>query len=1191
MASEMHSLKLPLKYQALELVQYPVVLVDGQYRLVHFNTAFASLLQEIDAVFPPKDLMEVFPDFLQGLFSAESGAKAAKFILIEELKQPATNKYYDLQVSQIDENFDHLELLSVSCIDVTSKRERLQPIKELSEHHLQMLNFTNTGVIIHKNGHIVYSNKRADLLAGLPEAESLKGKEIWPFVSDAFKAKVAERIKMIIDHHSPAEPLEEQFIKMDGTMLDVEVFAFPVNYNGEFAIKSIFTDITGRKNAEHQLVKSRQQYYNLVENLTDVIFQTDIDAKFIYLNASWKTLTGYEIADSLGKSCFDFLFHVHGNEAFLLKVKKLLLYGAQDIQHDLLLLLANKDQRFVEVSLKPIFDDNNQIIGINGIIRDIHDKKITDLEVKRIQRTIKHHQQILVSLTKEESIINGNFHQALEKIVKVTAETLNVSCVNVWAFNENYSVLNCLANYNNNEKKFVEGNALTIDQFPIYFKTLLRDRIIVADDAINDPSVNEFNELYNIPHQIYSMIDVAISKGEQIWGVICVESRGKYYKWSLEDQSFARSIADFISLAHKSSLLSQTQHELIKRENLYRTLIEQASDAVIMLDSDDRFVEVNDAMCKLSGYSRNELLTMSAADLVPKRFIGKIPGARINSKYKDGYFGERIFVNKHGEERIAEISARIFPDGRVQGIGRDITERKRQEQALKDSEARLELALKGADLGVWDFYITENKMVHNKRWAEMLGYYFENTIVNQQFWEKFIHPEDKEKAYSAFQAHLRGETPFYESTVRMLASNGEWRWILDKGKVTEWDKEGNPVRASGIHQDVTTIRDYQQQLIYQRKFLQEIINATPNLIYVRNANNEFVTVNTALTQFLGISAEELLNFNGNKQAPFIEIIKKITERDGEVFYTHKSVLIEEQSILHPVENITYWFKTIKIPLLNDDGGFTEVLSVSMNITEIKNKEQQLSHLNDQLENKVRDRTSMLESANKELETFNYSVSHDLRTPLRSIDIFAYFLDKNYSNQLDKDGLENVRQIRRSIIKMTSLIDNLLIFSKIGRSDQRYGMLDTRDIVDDVLTMFRDRDELLKFKIVISDLPELYGDYQMLRQAFMNLIGNAIKYTRMRKNPVIEIFGYTKNATTTIAIRDNGIGFSMDLKDKLFTAFKRLHSEEQYEGAGVGLAIVERIIKRHNGTVWAESKEDQGSTFYFTLPVKPETTAN
>lgn len=164
------------------------------------------------------------------------------------------------------------------------------------------------------------------------------------------------------------------------------------------------------------MVKSRQQYYNLVENLTDVIFQTDIDAKFIYLNASWKTLTGYEIADSLGKSCFDFLFHVHGNEAFLLKVKKLLLYGAQDIQHDLLLLLANKDQRFVEVSLKPIYDDNNQIVGINGIIRDIHDKKITDLEVKRIQRTIKHHQQILVSLTKEEFIINGNFNQALEKL-------------------------------------------------------------------------------------------------------------------------------------------------------------------------------------------------------------------------------------------------------------------------------------------------------------------------------------------------------------------------------------------------------------------------------------------------------------------------------------------------------------------------------------------------------------------------------------------------------------------------------------------------------------------------------------------------------------------------------------------------------------------------------------------------------
>jgi PAS domain S-box-containing protein len=1183
MSNEMFSVKLPAQYQGLEYIGMPVVLVDKQFNLLHFNSNFAELLRKSNAVFPARDLMEIFPDFYQQYVLSESVLLPGTPLIISGLRHFPTGLSFDLHLNQIEPHLDHLELISVTCVDVTSKHKQLQLIKESSEQHEQFLKYTNTCVIIHQNGKIVFANQRADKLAALPEGETLLGKSIIPFVTEAFKEKIAERIRLILDNKTVIDAIEDHFVQINGNRIDVEVFAFPVSFNGEFAIKTLFTDITDRKNAEQLLLESRQQYYTLVENLTDVVFQTDTNACFTYLNTSWDKLTGFSIFDTLGKPCFDYLHHPHNTEAFYLKVRKLLEYGAQDFQYELMLKSAAGEHRFVEVSLKPIYDAKKMITGINGIIRDIHNKKIADIEIKRIQKTIKRHQEILVSLTKEESIIKGDFNKAIAKIAEVTAQTLDISSVNVWAFNDDHTVLDCLVNYHSKTQRFVEGKPLSVEQFPTYFKTLLRDRIIVADDAINDPRTSEFNVLYNLPHEIYSMMDIAISKGETIWGVICVESRGKPYKWTLEDQSFARSIGDFIALAHKSSLLQHTQQELLKQENLYRILIEQARDAVIIIDANDRFVEVNNAMCQLSGYSREELLSMPVAAMVPKRFINKDGGTNIQAKYKNGYFGERIFLNKKGEERIAEISARIFPDGRIQGIGRDITERKLQEKALRDSEARLELALKGADLGIWDFYIPENKMVHNKRWGEMLGYHFENTVVNQQFRDKFIHPEDKDIAYAAFQAHLRGETPFYETTVRMLASNGEWRWIMDKGKVTEWDSAGNPIRATGIHQDITTIRNYEEQLINQRKFLQEIINATPNLIYVRNAHDEYVTVNNAFTDFLGCDINTL-NASNSVRKSFNQTLLKFVERDTEVFYTRKPVLIDEHIIIEPQTAKPMWFKTIKVPLINDRGDFSEVLSVSMNITELKSKEQQLSQLNDQLETKVKERTSLLESANKELETFNYSVSHDMRTPLRSIDIFAYFLDKNYSQFLDKDGLENIRQIRRSIIKMTALIDNLLIFSKIGRSSLKYDKIDTADLIEEVLNIFRDRDDISGYKIVINDLPELNGDYPMLKQAFVNLIGNAIKYSRNRKEPTLEFFATTNKGYITIGIRDNGVGFSMDLKDKLFTAFKRLHSDEQFEGTGVGLAIVERIIKRHNGTVWAESKENEGSTFYFNLPI-------
>lgn len=1174
------------KYQGLEFIKMPVVLVDSHFNILHFNKAFTDLLRDANTVFPPQHLKELFEGLPETANYIDNKPESEKPALIEEVRHLPTGKIFDLHLSQIDKNLDHLDGFTVTCIDVTDKIIRNRTNRELSEQHIQMLNQTNTGVIIHKNGLIVYANNRAGQLIGLHTDDTLVGKTIWPFVTEGFKSKVAERIKGIIEQNNPAPPIEEHLIKLDGSIIEVEVFAFPVSFEGEFGIKTIITDISDRKHAEKQLINSRQQYYNLVENLTDIVFQTDTEAKFIYLNGSWEKTTGYAMSETLGKFSFDYLHHPHDTDGFYLKVRKLLTYGAQDVQYDLMLRSINGNSRFVEVSLKPILNEHKEIVGINGIIRDIHDKKITDIEVSRIQKTLKKHQSVLVSLTQEESIIKGNFEEALKTIVQVTANTLDITCVNVWAFNEYHTELHCLMNYDNTSKQFIDGVPLTVDKFPVYFKTLLRDRIIVADDAVNDPRTSEFNEIYNVPQNIYSMMDIAISKGETIWGVICVENRTHFHKWTLEDQSFARSIGDFIALAHKSSMLNFTQNELIKRENLYRSLIEQATDAVIIIDAEDRFVEVNDAMCKLSGYSRQELLNMTAADLVPKRFIGKKPGVRINPKYKDNYFGERIFINKHGEERIAEISARIFPDGRVQGIGRDITERKKQEQALRDSEARLELALKGADLGIWDFYIQENKMVHNKRWAEMLGYYFENTIVNQQFWEKFIHPDDKDAALNSFQSHLRGETPFYESTVRMLASNGDWRWIMDKGKIMEWDKQGNPIRASGIHQDITTIKDYQQQLIHQRKFLQEIINATPNLIYVRNVNNEFVTVNNTFTDFLEVDNLTIINYNSENPKHYSEALAKLTERDSEVFFARKMVVIDEHMINHPKNGIPVWFQTIKLPLLNEAGEFSEVLSVSMDITEIKIKEQQLSHLNDQLENKVRDRTAMLEAANKELETFNYSVSHDLRTPLRSIDIFAYFLDKNYNTVLDKDGLENIRQIRRSIIKMSSLIDNLLIFSKIGRSELKNVEINTHELVEEIINGIKEGESITNFKIHFDDLPNLYGDYEMIKRAIVNLLGNAVKYSRFRKKPSVQLYGFTKDNLTTISIKDNGVGFSMDLKDKLFTAFKRLHSEEHFEGTGVGLAIVERIIKRHGGSITAESKEDVGSTFTFTLPVKP-----
>lgn len=1168
-------------FQGLDIIPLPTVLVDNRLNFLHYNKAFEKLILQANSVFPDADMDTIFPGFAE---IVTLPGDAQEQTILENFAQINTRKVYDFHVSQINRDLMHLEGFVVTCIDVTEKIARLRPIEELSQHHRQFLEHTKTGVIIHRNGLILYANAQANFLSGMQGLDTLIGKQIWPFISTNSMEKVVERINGIVNDNAPAAAIEQQFIRVDGTVLDVDVFAYPVLFEGTTAVKSIFSDIGDRKKAERLLANSKKQYLTLVENLTDVVFQTDTEAKFIYLNPSWEKLTGYLITESTGNSCFNYLTHPNDTVGFYQKVRKLLISGIQDFQYDLLLNMASGEKRFVEVSLKPIVDDNREIIGINGIIRDIHAKKTADIEIKKIQSTLKHHQNILVSLTKEESIINGDFISAVNTIAKVTAETLNVNRVNIWKFSEDISTLSCLTNYDADLKEYIAGESFTYNQFPNYFDVLIKDRIIIADDVYNNPRTAEFIDIYLKPLEIKSMLDIAIGDGDRIWGIICIEKRFNFYRWTVEDQSFARSISDFITLATKSEALKVTQQELLNQENLYRTLIAQATDAIVIIDHEDKFLDVNNAACLSTGYSREELLSMTISDLMPDRF--KYKGIHLSAilRKTDGFFGEHVYLNKNGEERYLEISTRVFEDGKIQGIARDITDRKLQEQALKASEARLELALKGADLGVWDFYIQENKMVHNDNWAELLGYYFDKNKISQTHWDKLIHPDDKEVGHKAFQDHLSGVTPYYEATLRMLASNGEWRWILDKGKITEWDKQGKPLRASGIHQDITTIKDYQQQLIYQRKSLQAILNASPNLIYVKNSNNQFVSVNHGLIDFMATTEEALLNFSSAAGKSFNTILNKLTEKDIEVFFTKDVVFVEEQQFLSPKTGEAIWFKSIKVPLIDEAGGFTEVLSVSMDITEIKLKEQQLSLLNDSLEQKVNERTALLEAANKELETFNYSVSHDLRTPLRSIDIFAYFLDKHYSNVLDKDGLENIRQIRRSITRMSLLIDNLLIFSKIGRSEKHFIQIDTHALIKQVIADLGVAEDLKHFKFVYGELPTIYGDYPMIQQAFINLINNAIKFSKTRPRPVIEFFGYNRDGFTTLAVRDNGVGFSMELRDKLFTAFKRLHSDEEFEGTGVGLAIVERIIKRHNGTLWAESKEEVGSTFYFKIPV-------
>ena len=275
---------------------------------------------------------------------------------------------------------------------------------------------------------------------------------------------------------------------------------------------------------------------------------------------------------------------------------------------------------------------------------------------------------------------------------------------------------------------------------------------------------------------------------------------------------------------------------------------------------------------------------------------------------------------------------------------------------------------------------------------------------------------------------------------------------------------------------------------------------------------------------------------------------------------------------------------------DEAGEVAGIFAAARDISERKHAEAQLLQHRQRLEELVATRTSDLEqaigrltAANQELETFAYSVSHDLRAPLRAIDGFSNILLKDYSDKFDEEGKRLLQVVRDGATRMGQLIEDILAFSRVSRQELAVSDTDMGSLVQDTLRELAPAMADRAIEMKVGPLPRVVGDPRMLQRVWTNLLDNAIKYTGRKPNTVIEVGARAEGGETVFFVKDNGVGFNMQYVDKLFGVFQRLHGTEQFIGTGIGLAIVKRIVTRHGGRVWAEGKVGEGATFYFALP--------
>ncbi len=638
----------------------------------------------------------------------------------------------------------------------------------------------------------------------------------------------------------------------------------------------------------------------------------------------------------------------------------------------------------------------------------------------------------------------------------------------------------------------------------------------------------------------------------------------------------------------------RTEDALKASEALLRSVIDSSTDFIFAKDRELRIALCNRAYAQALGKSPAEICGKLDIDLGwDRELVEGDPAQGIKGWEEDdraALRGETVHVgcepcNVGAEIRFFDTVRTPFRDARGEiaglvGVNRDITERRIAEAARQESETAFRTLAEAVPQIVWICTPDGLNVYFNQRWVDYTGMSLADSYGRG--WNRPFHPDDQQPAWNAWN-HATGTGEMYRTESRLRAADGSYRWFLMRG-VPLRDAAGQTVKWFGTCTDIDDMKRAEETLYRLNAELRQasaynrsLIEASLDPLVTIAPDGRITDVNQAAERATGYARQALIGTdfcvyfsNPEKaRAGYQRVFREGWTQDYELELRHR-----DGSIRPVVYNASVY--------RNEAGETVGVFAAARDITKRKRVEEEIRELNAGLECRVAERTADLLAVNQELEAFNYSVSHDLRAPLRHIDAYSKILLEDCGAGRCGDGRQCVERIRAGARRMGRMVDELLELSHISRRVLSRQLTGLRSLAADAIEELKPEVQDREIEWRIGELPFLDCDPVLTRQVFANLMANAVKFTRDRKPAVIEVGQAMSGGQAVLFVRDNGVGFSMKYADKLFGVFQRLHSREEFEGTGVGLATVQRIVQKHGGRIWAEAELEKGATFYFTL---------